>query len=79
MNFPTLQKPNLVNFYAVEIKDMTIQMIIGKDNRDKDDIEKINKIDVSDIYINNATIPISKHRRKQLKARLIEVLGDKLC
>ena len=40
--------------------------------------EKINKIDVSDIYINNATIPISKHRRKQLKARLIEVLGDKL-
>ena len=45
----------------------------------KDDIEKINKIDVSDIYINNATIPISKHRRKQLKARLIEVLGDKLC
>lgn len=42
-------------------------------------LEKINKIDVSDIYINNATIPISKHRRKQLKARLIEVLGDKLC
>ena len=42
-------------------------------------LEKINKIDVSDIYINNATIPISKHRRKQLKARLIEVLGDKVC
>ena len=42
-------------------------------------LEKINKIDVSDIYINNATIPISKYRRKQLKARLIEVLGDKLC
>lgn len=42
-------------------------------------LEKINKIDVSDIYINNSTIPISKHRRKQLKARLIEVLGDKLC
>jgi len=40
MDFPTLEKPNLVNFYAVEIKDMTIQMIIGKDNRDKDDIEK---------------------------------------
>lgn len=40
MNFPTLKEPNLVNFYAVEIKDMTIQMIIGKDNRDKDDIEK---------------------------------------
>ena len=36
-------------------------------------------IDISDIYINNATIPISKHRRKQLKARLIEVLGDKVC
>ena len=33
----------------------------------------------ADIYINNATIPISKYRRKQLKARLIEVLGDKLC
>ena len=42
-------------------------------------LEKINKIDVSDIYINNSTIPISKHKKKQLKARLIEVLGDKLC
>ena len=54
-------------------------LIIASYNLFKDDIEKINKIDVSDIYINNATIPISKYRRKQLKARLIEVLGDKLC
>ena len=45
----------------------------------KDTIVFYDKEDVSDIYINNATIPISKYRRKQLKARLIEVLGDKLC
>ncbi|MEF9992526.1 MAG: LytTR family DNA-binding domain-containing protein [Romboutsia sp.] len=42
-------------------------------------LEKVNKIEVSDIYINNATIPISKHRIKQLKAKLIEVLGYKVC
>lgn len=42
-------------------------------------LEKISKIDVSDIYINNTIVPISKHRIKQLKAKLIEVLGDKVC
>lgn len=42
-------------------------------------LEKIEKIDISNIYINNSIIPISKHRIKELKVKLIEVLGDKLC
>lgn len=42
-------------------------------------LDKIQKIDISDIYINNTRIPISKHRIKQLKSKLIEILGDKVC
>ncbi|MFI3211145.1 MAG: LytTR family DNA-binding domain-containing protein [Peptostreptococcaceae bacterium] len=42
-------------------------------------LEKVSRIDLLDIYINNNIIPISKHRIKELKARLIDVLGNRVC
>ena len=68
---------NLEKINKIDVSDILEQGEIRKYS--KDTIVFYDKEDVSDIYINNATIPISKHRRKQLKARLIEVLGDKLC
>ncbi|MGL5753461.1 MAG: LytR/AlgR family response regulator transcription factor [Paraclostridium sp.] len=42
-------------------------------------LKKINEISNKSIFINNEEIPISRARYKNLKIRLVNLLGDSLC
>ncbi|MDB8791359.1 LytTR family DNA-binding domain-containing protein [Romboutsia sp. 1001216sp1] len=72
------------NCETIKMSMRKIEKLLNKDffrchNSFIVNLERIQKIDVLNIYIDNTIIPISKHRIKQLKIKLTETLGDRLC